>query len=270
MIGDVNDQEIEDEQDDQLITEETQQLRDEITVHKSIVQATTEEGLLSRVILPVITFSSAQNSYIPDNDLLPIDPTDLQAIGTYLEQRHHNSGHLLSPPPITPPKRPVDEELADLSPHISSLRLNKEFLIAAIESNNALCAQVHINQLHANERAVRQYGKQRLVKVFEIDNKVSVVVPALDRASTDDKRIFGRIIRIVGDTYGIQTKYGILDQLHPTLELMPLPDIIGLRIPDLAPTKTISLCYVSSQESTTAVTPVQCRCKDHKSWCSTC
>lgn len=190
MVGDINDQEIEDEQDDQLITEETQQLRDEITVYKSIVQATIEEGLLSRVILPVIPFSSAQNSYIPDNDLLPIDPTDLQAIDTYLEQRHHNSGHLLSPPPITPPNPPVDEELADLSPHISSLRLNKEFLIAAIESNNALCAQVHINQLHANERAVCQYGKQQLVKVFEIDDKVSVAVPALDRASTDDKRIF--------------------------------------------------------------------------------
>ncbi len=47
LIGDINDQEIEDEQDDQLINEETQQLRDEITVHESIVQATTEAGLLS-------------------------------------------------------------------------------------------------------------------------------------------------------------------------------------------------------------------------------
>lgn len=58
----------------------------------------------------------------PDDDLLPIDPTDIQAIHTYFEQRHHNSGHLLSPPPITPPNLPVDEkELGDLSPHISSL-----------------------------------------------------------------------------------------------------------------------------------------------------
>lgn len=125
------------------------------------------------------------------------------------------------------------------------------------------------NQLHANERAVRQYGKQRLVKVFEIDDKVSVAVLALDRASTDDKRIFGRIIRIVGDMYGIQTRYGILDRLHPTSELMPLPDIIDLGIPDPAPTKKISLRYVSAQESTTAVTPVHCRCKDQKTWCAT-
>lgn len=87
---------------------------------------------------------SAQNSYIPDDNLLPIDPTDLHAIDTYLEQRHQNSGHLLSPPPITPPNPPVDEELADLSLHISSLRLNEESLTAAMESNNALRAQVHI------------------------------------------------------------------------------------------------------------------------------
>lgn len=100
-----------------------------------------------------------------------------------------------------------------MSPHISSLRLNEQPLTAAVESKNAHRAQVHINQLHANERAVRQYGKQQSVKVFEIDDKVSVAVPALDRASTDDKRIFGRISRVVEDTYGIQTKYGILDQI---------------------------------------------------------
>lgn len=74
----------------------------------------------------------------------------------------------------------------------------------------------------------------------------------------------------MGDTYGIQTKYGILDCLHPTSELMPLPDTIDLGIPDPAPIKKISLCYVSAQESTTAVTPVHCGCKDQKTWCSTC
>ena len=136
-----------------------------------------------------------------------------------------------------------------MSPHISSLRLTEQSLTAAVETNNALHAQVHINQLHANERAVRQYGKQRSVKVFEIDDKVSVAVPALDRASTDDKRIFGRISRVVGYTYGIQTKYGILDRLHPTSELMPLPDTIDLGTPDPAPIKKISLRYVLLEQT---------------------
>lgn len=103
LIGDINDQEIEDEQDDQLINEETQQLRDELTVHESMAQPTTEEVPLSCAVSPVIPSSQAPNPYIPDDELLPVDPTSLQAINTYLEQRHHNSGHLLSPPPITPP-----------------------------------------------------------------------------------------------------------------------------------------------------------------------
>lgn len=82
------------------------------------------------------------------------------------------------------------------------------------------------------------------------------------------KRIFGRIIQVVGDTCGIQTKYGILDLLHPTSELIPLPDTIGLGIPDPAPLKKISLRDVSTQESTTAVTPVHCGFRDQKTWCS--
>ncbi len=268
LIGDINDQEIDDDQDDQLIHEETQQLRDELTVQQSIIQPT--EAPVSRAISPVIPSFQSTNLYIPDDDLLPIDSTDLEAINAYFEQRHSNSGHLLSPPPVTPPNLPVnEEELGDLSPHISSLQLTDQSLAAAAESSNAFRAQVHIIQLHANERAVRQYGKQRSVKGFKVDDKVSVAVPALDRASTDDKRIFGRIIRVVGDTYGIQTKYGILDRLHPTSELMSLPDTIDLGIPDPAPSKKISLRYVSAQESTTAVTPVHCRCKDRKTWCST-
>lgn len=267
LIGDINDQEIDDYQDDQLIHEETLQLRDELTVQESITQPT--EAPISRAISPIVPSSQSTNPYIPDEDHLPIDPNDVQAINTYFEQRQCNSGHLLSPPPITPPNLPVnEEELGDLSPHISSLQLTDQSLTAGAESSNAFRAQVHINQLHANERAVRQYGKQRSVKVFKVDDKVSVAVSALDRASTDDKRISGRIIRVVGDTYGIRTKYSTLDRLHPTSELMPLPDTIDLGIPDPAPLKKISLRYVSTQESPTAVTPVHCGCRDRKTWCS--
>lgn len=65
LIGDINDQEIEDEQDNQLINEETQQLRDEITVHESMVQATMETRPLSRAISPVIPSSFSPSSFSP-------------------------------------------------------------------------------------------------------------------------------------------------------------------------------------------------------------
>ncbi len=81
--------------------------------------------------------------------------------------------------------------------------------------------QVRINQEHANQRSQRQYGKQRRVTTYQIGDKVSIAVPALDRAPTDDKRIFGKVIgvREEYDSYQILTKYGVLDRQYPISEL---------------------------------------------------
>lgn len=123
---------------------------------------------------------------------------------------------LSEPPPSTPPSHPLDNNLQALSPQMQSLRLNPESLREAAESSSTFRAHIHANQLHANEGSIRQHGKQRSVKVFAMEAKVSVAVPALDRASTDDKRVFGQVIKNFGDTYSIQTKHGVLDRNYPT------------------------------------------------------
>ena len=63
-----------------------------------------------------------------------------------------------------------------------------------------------------------QYGKQRKTTTFELGDKVSVAVLALDRASTDDKRLFGQVVGIYEEfnTYTILTKHGVLDRQCPT------------------------------------------------------
>ncbi len=59
-----------------------------------------------------------------------------------------------------------------------------------------------------------------------------MAIPALDRASTDDKRVLGQVARIhSGPSYLIQTKYGLFDQNFPASELMPLSSTIDLEIP---------------------------------------
>ncbi len=68
-------------------------------------------------------------------------------------------------------------------------------------------------------------------------DKVSIAVPALDRASTDDKRIFGQVIKGFDNAYSIQTKHGVLDRNYPTSGLMSLPDTIELGIPNLLQAK---------------------------------
>ena len=192
--------------------------------------------------------------------------------------------------PSTPPNRtlneglPVDPDL--LSPHLDRLRIEQtsndqpsnisiQPSSASIperdESINMLHEHVRINQQHANERARRQYGKQRQTTTFDVGDQVSVAVPALDGASTDDKRLFGRVIEVIQDhdSYKILTKYGVLDRNYPISELNPLPSHIEIGIPPPPPRATVTLHYCATQESTTEKVPVHCNCRDQKTWCST-
>ncbi len=211
-----------------------------------------------------------------EDELLPEDPTDLDAINTYFkrintpdsdENESHND--LSDPPPSTSPSHLLINNLQALSPQMQSLKLNPESLREAAESFSTFRAHIHANQLHANERSIRQYGKQRAVKVFAIGDKVSIAVPALDRVSTDDKRIFGQVIKSFDNAYSIQTKHGVLDRNYPNPELMSLPDTIELGIPEPSPSKKIPLNTVAAKESTTEKVPVHCKCKDERTWCLT-
>ena len=160
---------------------------------------------------------------------------------------------------------PVDPDL--LSPRLNRLRIEE------VDSNptTKLRQQVRINQEHANKRSQRQYGKQRQITTYEVGDQVSVAVPALDRASTDDKRIFGRVIAVREeyDSYQILTKYGVLDRQYPISELNPLPEHIDIGIPTPPPTMVVTLHHCAAQESTSEKVPVQCNCRDQKIWCST-
>ena len=178
--------------------------------------------------------------------------------------------------PVTPPNPrqeeglPVDPDL--LSPRLDRLRLAQpEPQELGSTPTTALRQQIQINQKHANERSQRQYGKQRQVRTFALFDQVSVAVPALDRASTDDKRIFGRVIGLNPEynSYQILTKYGVLDRNYPTSELNPLPSQFDLGIPDPPSMAEVTLHYCAAQESTSEKVPVHCNCRDQKTWCST-
>ena len=154
---------------------------------------------------------------------LPEDPISLEYISPYQNSVDDYEGGARSEClPVTPPEFDLDPDL---------LQLNPTSLNEVSKASRAFRERIHENQFQANERSIRQYGKQRAVKNFEVGESVSVAVPALDRASTDDKRIFGQVKRVhIGPSYEIQTKYGVLDRNFPTSELMPLPSTIDLEI----------------------------------------
>ena len=176
------------------------------------------------------------------------------------------------PRPTTPLNLLVDPDL--LSPQLDRLQISlPSDLPQELDSGltTALRQQVQVNQKHANGRSRQQYGKQRQNIVFAVGTKVSVAVPALDRASTDDKQIFGRVIDVQEDydSYQILTKHGLLDRCYPISQLNLLPNHIDLGISNPPPTKWVSLHYCAAQESTTEKVPVHCNWRDQKTWCST-
>ncbi len=173
-----------------------------------------------------------------------------------------------TPNPFTPPNSRPEGGLA-VDPDLLSPRFDK----FQIESGpiDPIRQQVRTAQTYANMLAKRKYGKQRQITTYDIGDKVSVAVLALDRASADDKRIFGRVIDVIEeyDSYRILTKHGLLDRNYLISELNPLPKHIDLGISNPPPTKWVTLHYCVAQESTTEKVPVHCGCKDQKTWCST-
>lgn len=151
--------------------------------------------------------------------MFPEDHTDLDAINAYFARlntpdsdRNKSDNDLSDLPPSTLPSRPLNNNPQALSPQMQSLKLNPEFLREAVESSCNFSAYINANQLYANEWSISQYDKQRSVKVFAMGAKVSIAVTALNRASTDNKRVFGQAINNFGNTYSIQTKYGVLNR----------------------------------------------------------
>lgn len=128
---------------------------------------------------------------------MPEDPINLESISRYLNSVDDYEGGARSEHlPVMPPEFDLDPDLQSLSPHLQFLQLNLTSLNEASEASRAFRERIHENQLQANERSIRQYGKQCAVKNFEVGESVSVAVPALDRTSTDDKRIFGKVKRV--------------------------------------------------------------------------
>ena len=180
----IEEQEIEDELDNSLVRESANQEAMEQRVQRQLDASnpTEEDGY------------QEENTHQSNADSGPISHERAALIGEIAES--DTAG------PSTPPNYTSEEGLLVdpdlLSPQLDRLRLvrreSKEPQELDSTPTTALRQQVQINQKHANERSQRQYGKQRQVATFALFDQVSVAVPALDRAPTDDKRIFGRVI----------------------------------------------------------------------------
>ena len=95
---------------------------------------------------------------------LPGDPINLQSITQYLDSvDEYESGRRSQVEPVTPSELILDPELQSFSPHMESLQLNPALIAVASQASTAFRDRIHKNQLHANERSIRQFGTQSAV-----------------------------------------------------------------------------------------------------------
>ncbi len=95
------------------------------------------------------------------DELIPEDPTDIDAINTYFapinlsdSDENESDNDLSDSPPSTPPSHHLNDNLQFLSPQIQSLKLNPESLWEAAELSSTFWAYIYGNQLHANEQSI--------------------------------------------------------------------------------------------------------------------
>ena len=194
----------------------------------------------------------------------PVRSTDDETAGSRIEVDDENQSFHTPPPgiPSTPP--PQITQADTLSPSLQRMAINAGNPAELdFTPTTSLRKNVQVRQRHANERARRQYGKQRHVVVFEIGDQVSVALPEAVRSSTDDSRAFGLVIGLKEDLnqYQILTRFGVLDKYVPIDNLNRLKDTIDLQLPVPPPSKLISLKQLADAQSMTQKVPVKCNCK---------
>ncbi|KFY32501.1 hypothetical protein V493_00138 [Pseudogymnoascus sp. VKM F-4281 (FW-2241)] len=109
---------------------------------------------------------------------------------------------------------------------------------------------------------VRKYTKKHDIQHFDIGAIVSIKVPREDRTSTDNKRLFARILEEpYPHRYRILTASGIIQRLIPTKSLRVVEQALWGDIVIPTSTKEVGLGLAAREASTSARVGISCQCK---------
>jgi len=114
----------------------------------------------------------------------------------------------------------------------------------------------------ARARMVKKYSKSHDIQHFETRDIVSIKVPREDRTSTDNRRLFARILdEPHSHRYKVVTFSGTLKRLIPTKELGVVEKALWSDIIIPENTKEVTLGLAAREASTSARVGVSCQCK---------
>ena len=101
-----------------------------------------------------------------------------------------------------------------------------------------------------------------VIQYFEIGDIIFIKVPREDRTSTDNRRLFGRILEEpYSHRYKILTSSGVIKRLIPTKELGIVDESLWSDIIIPTTTATVTLAYAAKEASTSIRVGISCQCK---------
>jgi hypothetical protein len=114
----------------------------------------------------------------------------------------------------------------------------------------------------ARIKMVKKYAKQHDIQHFSVNDIVSLKVPREDRTSTDNKRLFARILdEPYSHRYKVITLSGVIKRLIPTKGLGVIEQALWLDIIIPDSTREVTLGQAARDASTSARVGVSCQCK---------
>jgi hypothetical protein len=109
---------------------------------------------------------------------------------------------------------------------------------------------------------IQKYSKRHNIQHFDIGAIVSIKVPREDRTSTDNKRLFARILEEpYPHWYQAITLSGIIQRLIPTKSLQAVEQALWSDITIPTSTKQVTLALAAREASTSARVGISCQCK---------
>jgi len=143
----------------------------------------------------------------------------------------------------------------------SSQHVPEEQMAAAIQTLNQEVIENTRRKVIAMEK---RYNKVNNVEVFEEGDLVRLKIPVEDRCTTDNKRIFCRVVKVKhGNQYALQCQYGILQGFYQTKNMDRLCLTIPHQIPayNMGSHRELTLREAARLQSPAEIIQVRCGCK---------
>jgi hypothetical protein len=148
---------------------------------------------------------------------------------------------------------PIDPRLLELQNQMVS------------ETENPIHNSVRHNLNTSRVRMKRRYGKAHRIEVFGVGDIVTVSINRLDRAATDDNRLFAKVIQVPKENrYQLVSVHGVLENLYSVSELNRVPDAAAEALNRLMAwnnDQTCTLHAAAAANSTADRVPLSCSCR---------